>query len=76
MVGQQNVVAFFRLVSRDPHLADKVRQIPDASDAPGRLIELAASLGLPFSVKDLHGSRVLTDAEFHHSAGDHIRKWL
>lgn len=64
------------MVAGDPHLAERVRDIPDVADAPLRLIELAASLGLPFSAKDLRVSHALIDAEFHRLPGGHVRKWL
>lgn len=76
IVNQQNVSAFFRLVASDPHLAERVQDIPDVPDAPSRLIALAASVGLPFTLKDLHAARELVDAELHHLAGGAIRKWL
>ncbi len=70
------MTAFFRLLASDPHLAERVREIPDVPDAPSRLIELAASVGLPFTLKDLQAARALIDAQASHLAGGTIRKWL
>lgn len=75
-MSQQNVSAFFSLVARDRHLAERVREIPDVADAPSRLIELAASVGLPFTLKDLQAARALIDAQANHLAGGTVRKWL
>ena len=75
-MNQQNVSAFFRLVASDPRLAERVQEIPDVPDAASRLIELAASVGLPFTLKDLQAERASTDALANHPAGSKIRKWL
>ena len=56
-MAQQHVVAFFRLLHDDPHLAERVHDIPDAPDAPNRLLEIAASVGLPFTLRELYAER-------------------
>ncbi|WP_420225892.1 Nif11-like leader peptide family natural product precursor [Pigmentiphaga litoralis] len=56
-MSQQHVQDFFRLLHDDPHLAERVHDIPDAADAPGRLLEIAASVGLPFTLRELYAER-------------------
>jgi hypothetical protein len=56
-MAQQHVMAFFRLLHDDPHLAERVHDIPDAADAPNRLLEMAASVGLPFTLRELYAER-------------------
>ncbi|GGX00126.1 hypothetical protein GCM10007242_01120 [Pigmentiphaga litoralis] len=56
-MSQQHVLAFFRLLHDDPHLAERVHDIPDAADAPNRLLEIAASVGLPFTLRELYAER-------------------
>lgn len=56
-MSQQNVGAFFRLIHDDPHVAERVHDIPDAADAPNRLLEIAASVGMPFSLRELYAER-------------------
>lgn len=75
-MNPQNVSAFFRLVASDPRLAERVQEIPDVPDAASRLIELAASVGLPFTLKDLQAAGQSTDAQASHLAGGKMRKWL
>ena len=73
-MSQQNVVAFFRLIHDDPHVAERVHDIPDAADAPNRLLEIAASVGLPFSLRELYAERDRDREAFQASVPSILRK--
>lgn len=59
-----NVSTFFRRLDQDPHLGKLANGILDGPDALHRLMELAAAMGLPFTLPELAESGELDWFEF------------
>ena len=62
--GRQNVAEFFRKLDGDAHLGRLAQNILEGPDARTRITELAAALGLTFTLQELEMSRELDWCEF------------
>lgn len=67
--GRRNVTEFFRRLDSDAHLGRLAQTILDGPDARARIRELAAALGLPFTLQELDASKALDWCDFHVGSG-------